>query len=127
MDPEVWKPTVGYKKVAKEKKPAFDARATSIANDFDPEEAVEIKKADKSLADAIRDARALKGMKQVELDKACNLPKNTVQSYESQNAIYNPTSVNKIGRYLGVKLPRPKAQSKAQSKDQSKGHSNASK
>ena len=81
---------------------------TQMANDFDPENITKPLMTTQTLAQAIQSARTSKNLTQSQLDKACNLPKGTVQSYESNKAQYNAEYINKISRQLGVKLPRPK-------------------
>lgn len=79
-----------------------------MANDFDPENITKPVMSTQTMAQAIQSARTSKNLTQSQLDKACNLPKGTIQSYESNKAQYNAEHINKISRQLGVKLPRPK-------------------
>lgn len=81
---------------------------SKAANDYDPENIKKLVTTNQSLGKAIQTARMAKKWKQSDLDKRCNLPKNTCQSYENGKAIYNAQYVNKMARALGVILPRPK-------------------
>jgi ribosome-binding protein aMBF1 (putative translation factor) len=103
------------KKHVKQKRGPERTVSKSITDDFDPETAAIPKTTTHSLSTAMRNARNVKGITQSKLDQALNLPKNTVQNYESGKAVYNPAHINKIARYLGVVLPRPK-KTKAKSK-----------
>jgi len=85
-------------------------------NDPEPEALPTVLMTGNSLSTAIRVARNAKAMPngltmtQSDLDKASQVPKNTVRDYENGTAIYNVDHVNKIAHALGVTLPRPKRQ-----------------
>ena len=82
--------------------------SSKSANNFDPENMEKPKMTNTSLGKAIQTARMQKKMTQKDLDRQCNLPKNTVQDYENDKAVYVPAQVNAMARVLGVTLPRPK-------------------
>ena len=60
------------------------------------------------LGKQIQTARTTKGMKQEDLDKACNFPKNTTRDYENSKCVVKQDQITKMERALGVKLSRPK-------------------
>ena len=99
---------VVLKKYVKPKRGPERTVSKAMTDDFDPETAAVPKKTTYSLSTSMRNARNAKGITQSKLDQTLNLPKNTVQNYESGKAVYNSAHVNKIARYLGVTLPRPK-------------------
>lgn len=82
----------------------------------DPETLPTVLMTSDSLSTAIKKARNAKlmpngtPMTQSDLDKAAQVPKNTVRDYENGTAVYNSDHVNKIAQTLGVTLPRPKRQ-----------------
>jgi ribosome-binding protein aMBF1 (putative translation factor) len=74
------------------------------ANNFDPENIKKPPTANLNIKTALQTARRNKNnMKQDELDKLCNLPKNTTKSYEDGTAILNSAHLVKMARALGVK------------------------
>lgn len=99
---------VVLKKYVKPKRGPERTVSKSMTDDFDPETAAIPKTTTYTLSTAMKNARNAKGITQSKLDQALNLPKNTVQNYESGKAVYNPEHVNKIARYLGTTIPRPK-------------------
>lgn len=94
------------------KQPKPSAKEIDKVNNFDPDAIQKPTLVGLSLGSAIQKARADKNMSQADLDKACSLPKNTIQKYESNKATYNAAEVNKISNVLGVALPRPQKQQK---------------
>ena len=69
---------------------------------------------DRSLSQAIQQARLGKKMTQKQLATLMNEKPQVIAEYESGKAIPNPALIAKIERSLGVKLPRPgKAPKKA--------------
>lgn len=89
----------------------------SVLNDSaDPETLPTVLMTNDSLSTAMKKARNAKimpnglPMTQTDLDKAAQVPKNTVRDYENGSAVYNSDHVNKIAQALGVTLPRPKRQ-----------------
>ena len=100
--------SVVLKKFVKTKRGPERTVSKAMTDDFDPETAAIPKTTTYSLSTSIRNARNAKGITQSKLDQALNLPKNTVQNYESGKAVYKPAEINKIALYLGVVLPRPK-------------------
>jgi putative transcription factor len=60
------------------------------------------------LGKKIQTARVAKNMKQVDLDKVCNFPRNTIRDYENSTCVTKQDQITKMERALGVKLPRPK-------------------
>ena len=108
--------TVVLSKHSKSKGPTHRAQTRTFTDDFDPESMKPITTSNRSMGLAIQKGRMAKGVKQAELDGACNLPKGTTSSYESGKAIYKPGEVNKMARALGVTIPRP-SKSKSSSKD----------
>ena len=80
----------------------------NVREEFDPEKIKPVKKADFPLAQAIKNARATKNITQKDLDKQCQFPANTINSYESQTAVIVPAQLVKMERVLGCKLPRNK-------------------
>lgn len=56
----------------------------------------------RELATAITQARCLKKLTQAALDAQLALTQHTIQNIESCKAIYNPTQISKIARYLGI-------------------------
>jgi len=75
------------------------------ANDYD--NIGSIPKTTLSLRDAIQNARKALNLKQSDVDKACNFPANTVQTYENGSAIFKIADILKMEKVLKVKLPRP--------------------
>lgn len=74
------------------------------AHDFDPENIKKIPTSNLNIKKALETARRNKNnMTQNELDKICNLPKNTTKSYEDGSAVLNPAVLVKMARALGVK------------------------
>ena len=74
------------------------------AHDFDPENIKKLPTSDHNIKTALQNARRNKNnMKQDELDKLCNLPKNTTKSYEDGTAVLNSAILVKMARALGVK------------------------
>jgi ribosome-binding protein aMBF1 (putative translation factor) len=74
---------------------------------------------DRSLSLQIQQARLAKQvgghtMTQSDLNKACNLPANTVRDYENGTAIVKQHELTAMSRALGVMLKKPKV---AKSKD----------
>lgn len=102
-----WETVVLKKQTAPKSKGPNRTVSRAVTDDFDPETAPPPTWSNHTLGAAIQQARTAKGMKQAELDQACNLPKNTTSQYESGKAVYNAGEVNKIARTLGVTLPRP--------------------
>lgn len=88
----------------------------TLLHDFDPENVPTVLMTSNNLSTSIRIARNAKlmpnglPMTQSDLDKASQVPKNTVRDYENGSAVYNSDHVNKIARALGVTLPRPRRQ-----------------
>ena len=60
----------------------------------------------KSLSQAIAQARLAKKMTQAQLATAINERQQVIQQYESGQAIPNPQILNKLDRALGIHLPR---------------------
>lgn len=74
------------------------------AHDFDPENIKKLPVTTHSIKQALETARRNKNnMTQSDLDKVCNLPKNTTKSYEDGTAIVNSAVLVKMARALGVK------------------------
>ncbi len=74
------------------------------AHDFDPENIKKLPVSNHNIKKAIETARRNKNnMTQSNLDKVCNLPKNTTKSYEDGTAIINSVVLVKMARALGVK------------------------
>jgi putative transcription factor len=73
------------------------------------EETDELKhnKVDKTLSNAIQQARMAKKMTQKDLATAINEKAQVIAEYESGKAIPNGQIIVKIERALGCKLPRP--------------------
>lgn len=69
-------------------------------------EAFKIATIDRSLSQAISQARQAKKMTQKQLATAINEKPQIIQEYESGRAIPNPQVVLKLDRALGVHLPR---------------------
>ena len=61
---------------------------------------------DRSLSQAISQARQAKKLTQKQLATAINEKPQIIQQYESGHAIPNPQVLNKLDRALGVHLPR---------------------
>ena len=87
-----------------------------LCSDFDPENMQKVVVSTRDLANAIRIARAklpsssnpTESMTQMELDKMCCFPANTIKNYENCTAKIVPEQLNKLNRVLHVVLPRPK-------------------
>jgi putative transcription factor len=62
----------------------------------------------RSLQQAISQARLAKKMSQKDLATAINERPQIIQEYESGKAIPNPQILNKLDRALGIRLPRGK-------------------
>lgn len=74
------------------------------AHDFDPENIKKLPVANHNIKKALETARRNKNnMTQSDLDKVCNLPKNTTKSYEDGTAVLNSAILVKMARALGVK------------------------
>lgn len=111
MDHQDWQTVVFRKSDSKETKKTHTAPKPV---DFDPENITKPRLAGNELGRAIQKARSEKknpstgrAYTQSDLDKACNLPKNTVRDYENGTAKYNPDYVNRMAKVLDVVLPRP--------------------
>lgn len=103
-----WEPLVLKKREPPKKGPGPPSTASKTLNhDFDPESIVAPKTSGLSMSMAIQQGRNSKGMKQSELDSACNLPKGTTSLYETGKAVYKPNEVNSMARVLGITIPRP--------------------
>lgn len=114
----------GTKTVLRNSSPNANATNTvkhpkNILNDStnpDPETLPTVLMTNTNLSSAMKTARNSKimpnglPMTQSDLDKASQVPKNTVRDYENGSAIYCADHVNKIARTLNVTLPRPKRQ-----------------
>ena len=57
-------------------------------------------------AQFIIQARLNKNLKQTELAKLANLPLSIITDVEKAGSVYKPEILNKIGRVLGVNIPR---------------------
>mmetsp|Transcript_1182 Transcript_1182/g.1927 ORF Transcript_1182/g.1927 Transcript_1182/m.1927 type:complete len:144 (-) Transcript_1182:171-602(-) len=63
---------------------------------------------DRSLSQAIQQARLARKMTQKQLATAINEKPQIIQQYESGQAIPNPQIISKLERALGARLPRKK-------------------
>ena len=98
-----WKPVILRKDQPKAKIPQY---VSNIKVDEDGTETVKIKKISHTTSQFIIKARSDKNMKQKDLANMCNLDVSIISNIERGDCIYNATHVNKIGRVLGVKIPR---------------------
>jgi ribosome-binding protein aMBF1 (putative translation factor) len=104
-----WTPVV-LRKDKPVAKPVQYVNKTSVGGkisvDDDGTETVKIKKISYNTSQFIIKTRTEKNMKQTDLAKLCNLDKQIIANIERGDCVYNPQHVNKIGRVLGVKIPR---------------------
>lgn len=85
------------------------AHAAPTGNLRKLEESTEVfshKTVNRSLAQAISQARQAKKMTQAQLATAINERPQIISQYESGQAIPNPQILNKLDRALGIHLPR---------------------
>jgi ribosome-binding protein aMBF1 (putative translation factor) len=75
---------------------------------FDPSNIQNVTISSNELGKAISKARSEKKLKQLELDKLCCFPANTINKYENGTAVVNSSQITKMNSVLGVVLPRPK-------------------
>ena len=100
-----WKKVVLRKETSK--KGNVIAPELKKAGDYDPDNMSEIKYSNQLLGRTIVRARTALKLKQSDLDKKCNFPINTCNSYEKGTAVYNHLQVNTMARVLNIRLPRP--------------------
>lgn len=87
-----------------------------LLHDFDPDHVSKPLVSNRDLALALQKARIAKidadgkPMTQGQLDKACNLPTNTIRDYEACKAVVSSQQLLTIERFLKVHLPRPPKQ-----------------
>lgn len=112
MDPHIqdWKPHVLRKNTTKqtEKKPTVthSASVTKVTYDDDGNEIIKLKTVSLKMAQFIMKARIDKGLKQIDLAKQTSIDVKTIGEIERGGCIYKAEQINKIGRVLGVKIPR---------------------
>lgn len=90
------------------KSAAAGGATTSLRKLEDSSEEFKHDHVDRSLSQAISQARQLKKMTQKDLATAINERPQVIQQYESGSAIPNPQILVKLDRALGVHLPRGK-------------------
>ena len=93
---------------AGENKSAHAGVGTNMAKLENETEEFKHETVDRSLSQAIQQARLARKMTQKQLATAINEKPQVVQQYESGQAIPNPQILSKLDRALGVRLPRKK-------------------
>jgi ribosome-binding protein aMBF1 (putative translation factor) len=61
-----------------------------------------------TIALQIQQARQIKSMSQADLNKACNLPLNTVRRYENGTAVIKQNELTAMSKVLGISIKKPK-------------------
>lgn len=100
-----WEKVVLKKETSKKGRP--NPPVSKMVDEYDPDNMSEIKYSNQLLARTIVRARTALKLKQCDLDKKCNFPINTCNSYEKGTAVYNHNQVNTMARVLNTRLPRP--------------------
>jgi putative transcription factor len=93
---------------AAENKSAHSAAGLSLKKLEDSSEDFKHNTVNRSLSQAIAQARLAKKLTQAQLATAINERPQIIQQYESGQAIPNPQILNKLDKALGIHLPRKK-------------------
>jgi ribosome-binding protein aMBF1 (putative translation factor) len=110
-DPHVqdWTHQVIRKPVEKKTKQVVVSSVPTVAKvtyDDDGQQVHTLKIVSREMAQFIVNARVAKGWKQGDLAKNANLDVGTVGEIERGGGVYNPSHVNRLGKALGVSIPR---------------------
>jgi ribosome-binding protein aMBF1 (putative translation factor) len=85
---------------------ARPAGAPKLTTTADGDETIVVKKISSTTAQFIIKARTEKNLKQTQLASMCNLDAKIIGEIERGGCTYNFEHLNKIGKALGVKIPR---------------------